>query len=141
MSKLDELLNNTKKAFETLAGAEKTAYGRIGDLSTHKTNEKTSITAAINELFELTKTSGNGVSEERVKLLIAALKTELQGGELKEELNSLKEIADKLASLEGDQSIKAAVLAKFAEQNERLDTIEAVLKTDFVKVINDDLAK
>ena len=141
MSKLDELLNNTKKAFETLAGAVKTAYGRIGDLSTLKTGEKTSITAAINELFELTKTSGNGVSEERVKLLIAALKTELQGGELKEELNSLKEIADKLASLEGDQSIKAAVLAKFAEQNERLDTIEAVLKTDFVKVINDELAK
>lgn len=141
MSKLDELLNNTKKAFETLAGAVKTTYGRIGDLSTLKTSEKTSITAAINELFELTKTSGNGVSEERVKLLIAALKTELQGGELKEELNSLKEIADKLVSLEGDQSIKAAVLAKFAEQNERLDTIEAVLKTDFVKVINDELAK
>ena len=76
-----------------------------------------------------------------MKLLIAALKTELQGGELKEELNSLKEIADKLTALEGDQSIKAAVLAKFAEQNERLDTIEAVLKTDFVKVINDELAK
>lgn len=53
-----------------------------------------------------------------------ALKNELMGGELDAQLDTLKELGDKLKEIEGDESIKGAILQKFTEINGKITALE-----------------
>lgn len=71
-----------------------------------------------------------GVSEERLTQAITQAKTDLIGG-APEELDTLKELADKIAA--GGGNVDSGIIAKLTELGGRLDTIE---QEDLVNVYN-----
>lgn len=60
-----------------------------------------------------------------IEQAITALKNELMGGELDAQLDTLKELGDKLKALEADGSVTGAILTKFTEITAKLTTLEA----------------
>lgn len=70
-----------------------------------------------------------GITEERLAQAITQAKTDLIGG-APEELDTLKELADKIA---GGGNVDSGIITKMTELGGRLDTIE---QEDFVSVYN-----
>ena len=71
-----------------------------------------------------------GITEERLAQAITQAKTDLIGG-APEELNTLKELADKIAAAGGNTD--SGIIAKMTELGTRIDTIE---QEDLVSVYN-----
>ncbi|MFS9164958.1 hypothetical protein QM879_01240 [Streptococcus salivarius] len=71
-----------------------------------------------------------GVTEERLTQAITQVKTDLIGG-APEELDTLKELADKIAA--GGGNVDSGIITKMTELGGRLDTIE---QEDLVSVYN-----
>lgn len=71
-----------------------------------------------------------GVSEERLTQAITQVKTDLIGG-APEELDTLKELADKIAA--GGGNTDSGIISKMTELGTRIDTIE---QEDLVSVYN-----
>lgn len=71
-----------------------------------------------------------GITEERLTQAITQAKTDLIGG-APEELNTLKELADKIAA--GGGNTDSGIISKMTELGTRLDTIE---QEDLVSVYN-----
>ena len=71
-----------------------------------------------------------GVSEERLTQAISQAKTDIIGG-APEELDTLKEIADKITAAGGNTD--SGIISKMTELGTRLDTIE---QEDLVSVYN-----
>lgn len=71
-----------------------------------------------------------GVTEERLTQAITQAKTDLIGG-APEELDTLKELADKIAAAGGN--VDSGIITKLTELGGRLDTIE---QEDLVSVYN-----
>lgn len=71
-----------------------------------------------------------GVTEERLTQAITQAKTDLIGG-APEELDTLKELADKIAA--GGGNVDSGIITKMTELGTRIDTIE---QEDFVSVYN-----
>nr|DAN64112.1 MAG TPA: hypothetical protein [Caudoviricetes sp.] len=71
-----------------------------------------------------------GVTEERLTQAITQAKTDLIGG-APEELDTLKELADKIAA--GGGNTDSGIISKMTELGTRLDTIE---QEDLVSVYN-----
>ena len=71
-----------------------------------------------------------GVTEERLTQAITQAKTDLIGG-APEELDTLKELADKIAA--GGGNVDSDIITKMTELGTRLDTIE---QEDLVNVYN-----
>lgn len=74
--------------------------------------------------------SSEGITEERLTQAIAQAKTDLIGG-APEELDTLKELADKIAA--GGGNTDSGIISKMTELGGRLDTIE---QEDLVSVYN-----
>ena len=71
-----------------------------------------------------------GITEERLAQAITQAKTDLIGG-APEELNTLKELADKIAA--GGGNVDSGIITKMTELGTRIDTIE---QEDLVNVYN-----
>lgn len=71
-----------------------------------------------------------GVTEERLTQAITQAKTDLIGG-APEELDTLKELADKIAA--GGGNVDSGIIIKMTELGTRIDTIE---QEDLVSVYN-----
>ena len=71
-----------------------------------------------------------GVSEERLTQAITQAKADLIGG-APEELDTLKELADKIAA--GGGNVDSGIITKMTELGGRLDTIE---QEDLVNIYN-----
>lgn len=71
-----------------------------------------------------------GVTEERLTQAITQVKTDIIGG-APEELDTLKEIADKISAAGGNTD--SGIISKMTELGTRLDTIE---QEDLVSVYN-----
>lgn len=86
--------------------------------------------ADIKELKASIVSKPAGVSEERLTQAIAQVKTDIIGN-APEELDTLKEIADKITAAGG--STDSGIISKMTELGTRLDTIE---QEDLVSVYN-----
>ena len=71
-----------------------------------------------------------GITQEQLNTAIAQAKTDLIGG-APEELDTLKELADKIAA--GGGNVDSGIIIKMTELGTRLDTIE---QEDLVNVYN-----
>ena len=71
-----------------------------------------------------------GITQEQLNTAIAQAKTDLIGG-APEELDTLKELADKIAA--GGGNVDSGIITKMTELGGRLDTIE---QEDLVSVYN-----
>lgn len=86
--------------------------------------------ADIKEIKASIASKATGVSEERLTQAITQAKTDLIGG-APEELDTLKELADKIAA--GGGNVDSGIISKMTELGTRLDTIE---QEDLVSVYN-----
>lgn len=87
--------------------------------------------ADIKEIKASIASKATGVSEERLMQAITQAKTDLIGG-APEELDTLKEIADKITAA-GGGNVDSGIISKMTELGTRIDTIE---QEDFVSVYN-----
>lgn len=86
--------------------------------------------ADIKEIKASIASKATGVSEERLTQAIMQAKTDLIGG-APEELDTLKELADKIAA--GGGNVDSGIISKMTELGTRIDTIE---QEDLVSVYN-----
>ncbi len=70
------------------------------------------------------KEAGSGITEQQLNEEIRQLKAEILGEGVPENLNTLKEIADKIATLNGDTS--GAIVAKLTELGQKIDAVTDV---------------
>lgn len=87
--------------------------------------------ADIKEIKASIASKATGVSEERLTQAITQAKADLIGG-APEELDTLKEIADKITAA-GGGNVDSGIISKMTELGTRIDTIE---QEDFVSVYN-----
>ena len=86
--------------------------------------------ADIKEIKASIASKATGVTEERLTQAITQVKTDIIGN-APEELNTLKEIADKITAAGGNTD--SGIISKMTELGGRLDTIE---QEDLVSVYN-----
>ena len=86
--------------------------------------------ADIKEIKASIASKGTGVSEERLTQAITQAKADIIGN-APEELDTLKEIADKITAAGGNTD--SGIISKMAELGTRIDTIE---QEDLVSVYN-----
>ena len=86
--------------------------------------------ADIKEIKASIASKATGVSEERLTQAITQVKTDIIGN-APEELDTLKEIADKISAAGGNTD--SGIISKMTELGTRIDTIEQV---DLVSVYN-----
>ena len=86
--------------------------------------------ADIKEIKASIASKATGVSEERLTQAINQAKTDIIGG-APEELDTLKEIADKITAAGGNTD--SGIISKMTELGTRIDTIE---QEDLVSVYN-----
>lgn len=75
------------------------------------------------------KEAGSGITEQQLNEAIKQLKTEILGEGVPENLDTLKEIADKIGTLNSDTS--EAIVAKLTELSKKID---AVADVDYLSV-------
>ena len=88
------------------------------------------IKAALAGKAEKTEVSAGGVTEERLTQAITQAKADIIGN-APEELDTLKEIADKISAAGGNTD--SGIISKMTELGTRIDTIE---QEDLVSVYN-----
>lgn len=77
------------------------------------------------------KGTSAGITEQQLNEAIKQLKAEILGDGVPENLDTLKEIADKIATLNGDTS--GAIVAKLIELGQKID---AVTDVDYLSAYN-----
>lgn len=77
------------------------------------------------------KEAGSGITEQQLNEAIKQLKTEILGEGVSENLDTLKEIADKISTLNSDTS--EAIVAKLTELGQKID---AVTDVDYLAAYN-----
>lgn len=77
------------------------------------------------------KGTSAGITEQQLNEAIKQLKAEILGDGVPENLDTLKEIADKIATLNGDTS--GAIVAKLTELGQKID---AVTDVDYLSAYN-----
>lgn len=77
------------------------------------------------------KGTSAGVTEQQLNEAIKQLKAEILGEGVPENLDTLKEIADKIGTLNGDTS--GAIVAKLTELSQKID---AVTDVDYLSAYN-----
>lgn len=87
--------------------------------------------ADIKEIKASIASKATGVSEERLTQAITQVKTAILGEGVPEELDTLKEIADKISAAGGNTD--SGIISKMTELGTRIDTIE---QEDLVSVYN-----
>ena len=75
--------------------------------------------------------TANGITQDQLNTAIQGVKTAILGEGVPEELNTLKEIADKITAAGGNTD--SGIISKMTELGTRLDTIE---QEDLVSVNN-----
>lgn len=78
------------------------------------------------------KDAGTGITEQQLNEAIQRAKTDILGDGVPENLDTLKEIADKIATLNGDTS--GAIVAKLTELGQKIDGVTDV---DYLTVYNE----
>lgn len=77
------------------------------------------------------KEAGAGITEQQLNEVIQRVKADILGEGVPENLDTLKEIADKIATLGGDTS--GAIVAKLTELGQKID---AVTDADYLSAYN-----
>lgn len=75
--------------------------------------------------------TANGITQDQLNTAIQGVKTAILGEGVPEELDTLKEIADKIAT--GGGNVDSGIISKITELGTRIDTIE---QEDLVSVYN-----
>lgn len=126
---------------EFIGAKDKEIYKFIGDLSTLSTTDKTNLVGAINELFQSIRSlSGSAagindsatnetstLSAKKILELVNQAKTdaksEILGGNVAAELDTIKELADALNGMKTGEDGLNKLIQKISQVNEALSTL------------------
>lgn len=89
------------------------------------------IKTALDGKAEKGEVTANGITQDQLNAAIQGVKTAILGEGVPEELNTLKEIADKISAAGGNTD--SGIISKMTELGTRIDTIE---QEDLVNVYN-----
>ena len=89
------------------------------------------IKTALSGKAEKGEVTANGITKDQLNTAIQGVKTAILGEGVPEELDTLKEIADKISAAGGNTD--SGIISKMTELGTRLDTIE---QEDLVSVYN-----
>lgn len=89
------------------------------------------IKAALAGKAEKGEVTANGITQDQLNTAIQGVKTAILGEGVPEELDTLKEIADKISAAGGNTD--SGIISKITELGTRIDTIE---QEDLVSVYN-----
>lgn len=89
------------------------------------------IKAALAGKAEKGEVTANGITQDQLNTAIQGVKTAILGEGVPEELDTLKEIADKISAAGGNTD--SGIISKMTELGTRIDTIE---QEDLVSVYN-----
>ena len=111
----------------------------IGAINGLSTDTKDNLVAAINELVtKLAKVGSGGLSESQVdnkiSTAISAFESKITGGALAAELDTLKEIADKIGEIVTKDSAQDALLSTLSALSSRITALEAVEAVDYFNI-------
>lgn len=134
--------NQTITEFAEFVGMkDKEIVKLIGNLQTLNTTEKTSLVGAINELFQSVRSlsgSAAGINDsatnetstlsakkiiELVNQAKTEAKSEILGGNVAAELDTIKELADALNGMKTGEDGLSKLIQKISQANESLNTI------------------
>ena len=134
MSKLTEFA-------QAVGGDIKSININIGAISGLSTEAKNNLVAAINELVtKLAAVQGGtgGLSEtqvdNKISTAISAFESKITGGALAAELDTLKEIADKIGEIVTKDSAQDALLLTLNGLSSRVQALEAVEAVDYFNI-------
>ena len=103
---------------------------KLHDFATAVGTDIKEIKTALAGKTEKGEVTANGITRDQLNTAIAQAKTEIIGG-APEELDTLKEIADKISAAGGNTD--SGIIIKMTELGTRIDTIE---QQDLVSVYN-----
>ena len=133
MSKLTEFA-------QAVGNDVKTININIGTISGLSTVAKDNLVAAINELvtkLQNLQAGSGGLSETQVdgkiSAAISAFESKITGGALAAELDTLKEIADKIGEIVTKDSAQDALLLTLNGLSSRVQALEAVEAVDYLQ--------
>ena len=113
----------------------------IGTINGLSTDTKDNLVAAINELVTKLANVGSGtggVSEQtvdnKIQAAISAFESKITGGALAAELDTLKEIADKIGEIVTKDSAQDALLSTLSALSSRITALEAVEAVDYFNI-------
>ena len=102
----------------------------IGDLSALSTTDKTNLVGAINELFQSIRSATNETSTLSAKKIFELVnqaktdaKSEILGGNVAAELDTIKELADALNGIKTGEDGLNKLIQKISQTNEALNAL------------------
>lgn len=136
MSKLTEFA-------QAVGGDIKSININIGAISGLSTVAKDNLVAAINELvtkLQSLQAGSGGLSEtqvdNKISAAISAFESKITGGAVAAELDTLKEIADKIGEIVTKDSAQDALLLTLNGLSTRVQALETVEAVDYLNVYN-----
>lgn len=121
----------------------KTININVGAISGLSTVAKDNLVAAINELvtkLQNLQAGSGGLSESevdgKISTAISAFESKITGGALAAELDTLKEIADKIGEIVTKDSAQDALLSTLSTLSSRVAALEAVEAVDYLQTYN-----
>lgn len=95
---------------------------KLHDFATAVGTDIKEIKTALAGKAEKGEVTANGITQEQLNTAIQGVKTAILGEGVPEELNTLKEIADKISAAGGNTD--SGIISKMTELGTRIDTIE-----------------
>ena len=136
-------MSNLTEFAQAVGNDVKTININVGAISGLSTVAKDNIVAAINELvtkLQNLQAGSGGLSESevdgKISAAISAFESKITGGALAAELDTLKEIADKIAEIVTKDSVQDALLLTLNGLSTRVQALETVEAVDYLNVYN-----
>ena len=148
---VEQLVAKTDALSVRIAQEFKKVYDIVGgkNLTALSTEERTSLIAALNGLHGKFTTlkqtvdalqASGGITESRANELINAKVTaqitefedKIKGGQLAEEMDTLKELADNLTSVMANGSVHTALVETMTKLGDRITVLESTFEYNFV---------
>lgn len=104
---------------------------KLHDFATAVGTDIKEIKTALAGKAEKGEVTANGITQDQLNAAIQGVKTAILGEGVPEELDTLKEIADKISAAGGNTD--SGIISKMTELGTRIDTIE---QEDLVSVYN-----
>lgn len=107
----------------------------IGNMSSLTTTEKNNLVGALNELAALINNSGSisgSQVDTKISQAIATFEAKIMGGQVAEELDTLREIATKIGEIVSKDATQDALLQTLNTLDTRLQALEQVEAVDYL---------
>lgn len=126
-----------KETFQAIATDIKALTTGQGTLTSLKTTTKTNLVGALNDLYDsVSATAGitGQQADQKIDAAIQAFKTQIIGGAIAAELDTLSEIASKIQEIITKDGVQDAMLATLNQTKLDMQPLKTESEIDYLKV-------